>query len=184
MIDWKRLRTDGAYCNQVVTDLVTKHQYALVEYCATWLGVALAEDVTQQVFIVIWQKLPTFQPHQPIEHWLYAIAKKECQRVYRNTSRRREIVADFDHEIREIAHRQESQPPEALMEAEQHRARLVDSLRQLRDEDRLLLHLRYRRSLTVADIADTLGTSVKAMEKRLERARGRLREYMGDDTAF
>lgn len=184
MIDWERLRTDNAYRDTVVEVLVTKHQYDLVEYCAKWVGTALAEDVAQEVFIVVWQKLSTFQPHQPIEHWLYAITKKECQRVYRNTSRRRQIVADFDREIRDAAHRKDPQPPEALLEPERQLARLAKCLRQLRDADRLLLNLRYRRGFAVADIADTLDTSVKALEKRLERARRRLREYMGDDTAF
>ena len=182
MIDGKRLRTDDAYRHDVFVVLFDKYQSEIMEYCARRLGELLAEDVAQAVFQIVWTKLPQFEPYRPIEHWLYAIAKKECQRTFRNVSKRWVIDFAFRREIQEAAHSVSPPAPSVRLEHETHRRRLADGLARLRQEDRILLNMRYRRDLSMVDIAEVMGMSTKAVQKRLERARRQLREVMGGDT--
>jgi RNA polymerase sigma-70 factor (ECF subfamily) len=182
VIDWGRLRTDDAYRYDVFVALFDKYQPEIAEYCARRLGEVLAEDVAQAVFVIVWTKLPQFEPARPLEHWLYAIAKKECQRTFRNTAKRRFLDFAFRKDIQESAHSSRSPTPGTHVEREVRGSRLTAYLAALRQEDRILLNMRYRRGLSVVEIAEIMGTSEKAVQKRLERARGRLREVMNHDS--
>lgn len=181
MIDGEQLRKDAAYRHDVFVALFDKYRAEVAEYCARRLGEVLAEDVAQAVFQVVWAKLPRFTPDRPIEHWLYAIAKKECQRTFRNAAKRRVLDYAFRREIQAAAHRPEPTAPGTRLEQEAWHTRLADRLATLRPEDRIVLNMRYRRELSVKDIAETTGMSEKVVQKRLERARRRLREVMNDD---
>jgi RNA polymerase sigma factor (sigma-70 family) len=181
MIDGERLRMDVAYRHDVFVALFEKYQAEIAEYCERRLGEVLAEDVTQAVFRIVWTKLPQFALHHPIEHWLYAIAKKECQRTFRNTAKRRLLDFAFRKDIQEATHTPGPTPPGTRLEREAWRTRLAESLATLRPEDRILLNMRYRRELSVAEIAETTGMSEKTVQKRIERARRRLRKVMSDD---
>jgi RNA polymerase sigma-70 factor (ECF subfamily) len=181
MIDGERLRKDDAYRHEVFVALFDKYRAEIVEYCARRLGEVLAEDVTQAVFWIVWTKLPWFAPHRPIEYWLYAIAKKECQRTFRNVAKRRVLDYAFRKDIQEAAHSPGPTAPGTHLEREAWHTRLAESLITLRSEDRILLNMRYRRALSITEIAETTGMSEKTVQKRLERARRRLREVMRDD---
>jgi RNA polymerase sigma-70 factor (ECF subfamily) len=169
------------YRHHTFVALFDKYQAAIAEYCARRLGEVLAEDVTQAVFRIVWTKLPQFVPHRPIDHWLYAIAKKECQRAFRNAAKRRFLDVAFRKDIQEAAHSPGPTAPGTHLERAAWRARLAECLATLRHEDRILLNMRYRRELSLAEIAETTGMSEKTVQKRLERARRRLREMMSDD---
>jgi RNA polymerase sigma factor (sigma-70 family) len=60
------------------------------------------------------------------------------------------------------------------MEHASQEALLADCLSQLRDEERIVLTLRYWKEMPVDDIADVMGKSVAATRKRLLRAQQRL----------
>ncbi len=188
VIDWDRLPTDETYREQVMKELVEQCHYALINYCAARAGETLAEELAQQAFLIVWRKLAGFRPRpglkKPLEAWLYAIAARECKQAWRNQARRRQIRADFSRDIRQAVHLERPVSPDYLSEFEAGEARAVELSRcldRLAESDRLILILYYRRGLSVADIADTLGKSTKAVQKQLERARQRLRECITDD---
>src|SRR5688572_2118971 len=57
-------------------------------------------------------------------------------------------------------------------------ARMTRSLELLGEEDRVLLTQKYVEGLSVREIAESLGSSEKAVESRLTRARGRMKEIL------
>jgi RNA polymerase sigma factor (sigma-70 family) len=64
------------------------------------------------------------------------------------------------------------------MEHASQEALLADCLSRLRDEERIVLTLRYWKEMPMDDIADVMGKSIAATRKRLLRAQQRLRELM------
>jgi RNA polymerase sigma-70 factor, ECF subfamily len=58
--------------------------------------------------------------------------------------------------------------------------RLATSLTQLPELERIVLHWRFHRGLSVAESAEALGMSEAAVRKRLQRALRRLKEMMDD----
>jgi len=178
VIEQQRLH-DEDYRWDVVAALMHEHGDAIMQFCLTWLGEGLAEEITQEVFVTAWQMLPKYRPEAPLRTWLFGIARNKCQQMYRNRARRQAIARTFVTEIRIHAHAEESDPQGGgEADAAALRTRLQASLAQLRDEDRMLLSLWYWKELPVTEIADIMGKSVAAVRKRLTRAQQRLKEIM------
>jgi RNA polymerase sigma-70 factor (ECF subfamily) len=178
-VDWTRIH-DGGYRWEVVEALMRHHAGAIMQHCTTWLGEGLAEEITQEVFVAAWEQLPRFRPVAPLRTWLFGIAHKKCQQAYRNRARRQAIARTFLDDIQHGMHTDPSLMPEGHAAQVSEHARLHASLAALRDEERILLTLRYWKELSVADIADIVGKSESAARKRLDRAVKRLRAQMLD----
>jgi RNA polymerase sigma-70 factor (ECF subfamily) len=166
MIDRQRLH-DDAYRWEVVAALMRDHASAIMQYCLTWLGTGLAEEVTQDVFVTAWQGLTRYQPEASLRTWLFGIAHHKCQQAYRNRARRQAIAQTFGDEIQSRVHMEESTTPEDLLTHAAEQARLHDQLTQLPNEDRILLTLWYWKELPVAEIAEIMGKPEAAIRKRL-----------------
>jgi RNA polymerase sigma-70 factor (ECF subfamily) len=177
MIDPQRLHEE-AYRWEVVAALLQDHGYEVLRYCVTWLGEGLAEEVTQEVFVTAWERLPTYRPEGPLRAWLFGIAKHKCQQTYRNRARRAAIDQDALTAIRARAQAERPKSPEEHVAQAALATRLHESLRKLPGEDRILLTLWYWKELPVAEIADIMGKTEAAIRKRLTRAQQRLKELM------
>lgn len=177
LIDRQRVH-EAEYRREVVETLVRAHAAVIMRYCTAWLGEGLAEEVTQEVFVTAWEKLPTYRPEASIDKWLLGIARHQCQRAHRNRQRRHAIDRAFLEDIRREAHAETPATPEHLLTQAPLETWLHDSLSTLHEPERMLLILHYWKGLAVPDIADVMSASARAIQKRLERARKRLREIM------
>lgn len=72
--------------------------------------------------------------------------------------------------------------PEDLLVDQHQSALLAHGLAHLRDDERLLLNLRYYKGLPVTEVAELVGKSEVVVRKRLVRALQRLRALI--DTAM
>jgi RNA polymerase sigma-70 factor (ECF subfamily) len=169
---------DEAYRWEVVSQLMQENGDAIAQFCRSWLSEGLAEEVTQEVFVAAWENLPKYRPQASLRTWLFGIARNKCQQMYRNRARRQEIGRTFLDEIHARAHADRPVSPDALMEHASQEALLADCLSRLRDEERIVLTLRYWKEMPMDDIADVMGKSIAATRKRLLRAQQRLRELM------
>jgi RNA polymerase sigma factor (sigma-70 family) len=178
-IDWQRLEDDHYYA-AVCTTLYETHQRGLLRYCAARLGDALGAEVMQEVFVTMVHTLRTYRPGVPVEGWLFGMAKQKCQQALRNRMRRQDIVTAFGKEIWRQVQAEPSSPPGDGLEARERAAHLATSLTKLPELERLVLHWRFHRGLSVAESAEALGMSEAAVRKRLQRALRRLKELMDD----
>jgi RNA polymerase sigma factor (sigma-70 family) len=177
VIDLQRLRDEG-YRDEVVVTLIRDHGDAIMRFCVARLGEAVAEEVTQEVFVAAWEGLPRYRPEVSLQAWLFGIARNKCQQSYRNRARRQAIDEEQLEVIQERAHAQEPRSPEdALADANLH-GQLHDNLRKLPSEDRIVLTLWYWKELPLVEIADIMGKTEAAIRKRLTRAQQRLKELM------
>jgi RNA polymerase sigma-70 factor, ECF subfamily len=178
-IDWQRLE-DGDYYAAVCTQLYETHQRGLLRYCAARLGDALGAEVMQEVFVTMVTTLRTYRPGPPVEGWLFGMAKQKCQQALRNRTRRQDIATAFGKDIWQQLHAEASPLPGAGMEAREQATHLATSLTKLPELERIVLHWRFHRGLSVAESAEALGMSEAAVRKRLQRALRRLKELMDD----
>jgi RNA polymerase sigma-70 factor (ECF subfamily) len=181
-IDRTRLQ-DETYRYEVLTTLVRDYQDRVFRYCVTRLGEGYGEEVAQEVFLTAWENLPKFRQEAAIETWLVGIAKYKCIQTLRNRARRRAIAGAFEVDIREYAHSEAPEAPEHMALAQTQLARLAHCLAQLRDDERILLNLRYTKGLSIAEIVELVGKSEVAVRKRLLRALQRLREMVDETSA-
>jgi RNA polymerase sigma-70 factor, ECF subfamily len=178
-IDWQRLEDDNYYAS-VCTTLYETYWRGMLRYCVTRLGDALGEDVMQDVFVTMVRTLRTYRPGPPVEGWLFGMAKQKCQQTLRNRTRRQDIANAFGKDIWQRLHAEASSPPGAGLEAREQGTQLASSLTRLPDLERIVLHWRFHRGLSVAESAEALGLSEAAVRKRLQRALRRLKELMDD----
>ena len=133
-----------------------------------------AEDIVQDVFMVLWRKPPDLSDGRAaLGTWLYRVAANRSIDWLR---RKRPQPLD---EALELPSGEAG--PEALAAGEQV-ARSVDgALARLPDRQRLALTLTYYQGLSNIEAAEIMDVSVDALESLLSRARRRIKEELKDD---
>ena len=124
---------------------------------------ALAEDLTQETFLVALVATREGRPEALSMAWLMGVARHKMIDHYRKSTRderRASLLTAGTNDVDEL---------ESL--ADQEPARIVQSLCALSSEHRLVLVLKYLADLTVQQIARTLDRSPQAIESLLARAR-------------
>ena len=140
---------------------------------------AEAEDAAQEAFVKAYRALGRFRPGAPFRPWLLAVVANEARNRRKAAGQRASLAL----RAAGVPSRDASTSPEASVLAAERRAELLGALGDLRDEDRLVIGLRYFLGLSEAETAATLGCARGTVKSRLSRAIGRLRERMVQDDA-
>lgn len=127
---------------------------------------ALAEEITQSVFIDLSKNAGKLKPSQPLAAWLYLVTRRTAIDVIRQESRRR----SREQTASEIAAMTSHPAPWALVEP-----LLDEAMEALSETDRQALLLRYFASKSLREVGEFLGTSEDAAQKRISRALEQLR---------
>ncbi|MHC4777913.1 MAG: sigma-70 family RNA polymerase sigma factor [Planctomycetota bacterium] len=133
-----------------------------------------AEDVTQDVFLVILRKLAQYQEGRSFRAWSAAITVRTAQRAVR--SRKRQERRDHAVTIRSGPDGREEQAQAERKETAAQVDRLLDDLE---PEFRLPLALHYLEGFTHAEVGDALELPVGTVKSRIHRGLERLRAGAG-----
>jgi RNA polymerase sigma factor (sigma-70 family) len=147
--------------------LVTRHVNLVYATALRQVGdTALAEEITQNVFIALARKAPRLAGIQTLAGWLHRTAIFEAKarvRAELRRGRREEMAAEAA-----ALQREGTSPLEALVPL------LDEGLLNLRDGDRLALVLRFFEERSLRDVGAALGVDEDAARKRVSRALERL----------
>jgi RNA polymerase sigma factor (sigma-70 family) len=131
---------------------------------------ALAEDVTQAVFLLYWQKGVGIEPEGKLAGWLYR-AVRYCSA----NALRLEKIRQWHEREAAMEKQQASERSAGWSEVEGELEGAVD---RLSEQDRQVVVLRFYRELSLEEVSEALGIGEAAAQKRVERAVGRLREAL------
>lgn len=135
-----------------------------------------AEDVVQVALTRIWTLAGRFDPNRgSVEGWFRRIVINLC--LDRRRAARPSVPLEFAAAVASAA----PDPLEAALAADR-RARLQAAMATLLPRQRAALAMFHGEGLTMAEIAEMLDTTPKAVEGLLGRARMALRTLMGVDT--
>lgn len=140
-----------------------------------------AEDIAQIVFLDVFKNLHTFRGSAKLSTWIYRITLTKCIDFTRKQKRRSKIlqIKDFfsltghEKEYRDMA-----QSPDKQYVANEQKSILYSALEKLPDSQRSALLLSKIEGLGQQEIADTLGTTIPAVESLLHRAKTTLRKTL------
>ena len=136
-------------------------QTPLGRYVRAAVGDAtLAEDVLQEVFILIYRKLYWLRDPELFRPWAYRIASRE---VIRQLKRRRRWPAQFDEDF--SPEQFAAEPTEAR--DDEWAARLPELLSRVSPASRMVLVLHYLDEMPLAEVADVLGLPLGTAKSRL-----------------
>ena len=140
-----------------------------------------AEDVTQEVFVQLYESIDTFKGESKLSTWLYRIAVSKAMDHLRKKKRKKrfafiqslfgandELVhdpPDFDH------------PGVKLDNKEQARA-LFQAIEQLPENQKVAFTLHRIEGLNYQEISEIMKTTVASVESLLHRSRKNLRKIL------
>ena len=132
-----------------------------------------AEDVTQDVFLEVWRKAPSFDEGRgSAKTWVMTIAhRRAVDAVRRNESQKR---YDVQATVDEVSH---DEPADRLLEDEEHTAvrGCLDTLTELQLES---VRLAYFNGYTYAEVATLLGKPLPTIKTRMRDGLIRLRDCL------
>jgi RNA polymerase sigma-70 factor (ECF subfamily) len=157
--------------------LVERHQEPVFRLVASILGPFAdtdAEELTQEVFVRVHERLSTFRGESRFSTWLHRLAYN------RTIERRRRARLRALHVPCEDLESSEAAPPtdgplEAALDHERERA-VAALVEGLPDVYRSVVHMRYWMDQSIGEIAEALGVPAGTVKSYLARARERLRE--------
>jgi len=127
-----------------------------------------AEEVMQEVGLIMWQKFDQFEPGTSFRHWAFQIARFEAMNFRRKKRRDRHLFSD--KLVRLLA--DEADEHAAVLEEE--RRVLAHCIAKLAPRDRHVLSACYREGATIAAYAESVGRTANAVRKHLARIRAAL----------
>jgi RNA polymerase sigma-70 factor (ECF subfamily) len=125
---------------------------------------ALAEDLTQEVFLRVFQGLPKFSLRSKFTTWLFQVTKNRVLDELRASERRPRLTVALD-----------DVPPLEVVDAPMERVEAVDavwrSVRELNVDLKMALLLRDVVGLSYTEIADSLEITLATVKWRIYKAR-------------
>ncbi len=133
-----------------------------------------ANDVTQDVFLKVAERLDEYDPQYRFFSWIYRIAVNEALNLARQNGR----VEALDDEI-DIPDSERANPERKVAEA-QLSSRIRSALMRMSINDRVVLSLRHFSECSYQEIGQILDIDDKTVKSRLFEARQRLRDMLED----
>lgn len=160
-------------------ELVTRYQAlaARTAYVITGSD-ADAEEAAQEGFVKAFYALDRFRAGAPFRPWLLRIVANEAINRRKAAGRRPTVGLSV---VLDRASGDTALSPEALALAHERREVVLDALRRMREEDRLVIAYRYFFDLSEVEMAEALGVARGTVKSRLSRAIARLRAAMEGD---
>ncbi len=152
-------------------ELLRSIQNRLFRYIFRLVGEhGLAEDVTQEVFLIIYRKLRWLENPQLFRAWAYRIASREAFRRLKKERRWAEQIRD-EEVLEQIsaAEMTEIYEPELI-------EKIPTLLREISPASRAVLILHYLDELPLSQIADILDISIGTVKSRLAYGLASLRK--------
>ena len=160
------------------TELVKKYQKPV--HALAWRKIGdfhIAEEITQDTFLKVYQKLHTLKDPNRFSGWLYVITTRRCYAWLRKKRIRTQPLEETETSMiqRDIysKHVIEERTKTAVQTQREVVKRL---LAKLKESERTVMTLHYLGEMTVEEISKFLGVSAGTIKSRLQRARHRLQK--------
>ncbi len=158
--------------------LVRKYQKPVHAY--VWRKIDdfhIAEEITQDIFLRVYEKLQTLKDPNKFVRWLFVIAARQCFAWY---EKKRIPTQSLDAmpaaELEGLAYSQYHAKQQQEFVSEQQREVVKNLLQKLPVNERTTVSLHYLNDMTCEDISNSMGVSPNTVKSRLHRARKRLQQ--------
>ncbi len=135
-----------------------------------------AEDLTMDVFCVVWRKFDTFDESKAsFQTWLYVIVNNKLKNYYRDKKENVEFDDAFMGEEDQIDDTLEA------IQLQELREHLYNALDELNEMQRKIVIYRYFNDMNASEIALELGIAPGNVRIMLKRAMDKIRDYFDDN---
>ena len=156
--------------------LVQKYQKPVHAFVWRKIGdYHIAEEITQDIFLRVYQKLDTLKNQDSFAGWLYVIAARYCFAwLEKKRIPMKSLEAMPAEELEDLAYTQHHENQQNEIASERQREAVEHLLQKLPASERTTITLHYFDDMTCEDISQSMGVSTNTVKSRLHRARKRL----------
>ena len=159
-------------------ELVKKYQKQV--HVLAWRKIGdfhIAEDITQDVFLKVYQRLHTLKDLNQFSGWLYVITTNLCNTWLSKNRIHYQVSEDIETTLieRDVYSRHITEE-RVKTSVEAQREVVKRLLAKLKESERTVMTLHYLAEMTVEEISKFLGVSAGTIKSRLQRARNRLQK--------
>jgi RNA polymerase sigma-70 factor (ECF subfamily) len=167
---------DNTSFNQIYTEYVSMVYNLCLSY---FQNIEEAEEVTQDVFVKVYQKFDSFKGNSTLKTWIYRItinncldfikAKKRVKRfgffttLFTENQNERKGLINFNH-------------PGVLLEDKEALEILFNQINELPEKQKTALILKSVEGMSQKEIAEVMNASEKSIESLLSRSRSNLKK--------
>ena len=163
-------------------ELVRRYQRPIVAYVYRMVGdYDSALDLTQEVFIRIYNSLGRYRPEFKFSTWIYRIAHNAAIDHLRRSDSSRTEDLEVEGEGGQTFQRplaSKAPTPEQLSERNERRGEIEEVIRQLPPAYRELIVLRHAHDFSYDEIAEVTGLPLGTVKNRIFRAREAMRAHL------
>lgn len=165
--------------------LVQQHQRRVYNVCLSLLQHAEdAEDVTQEVFIEVYESISRFKGAAKLSTWLYRVSTTKCLDHLRAKKRKKRfgiVLTLFGTESNEPLYEQSSfEHPGIALEKKENSKILFAAINRLPENQRTAFTLHKIENLSYKEVADAMNLSLASVESLLFRAKQNLQKLLQD----
>ena len=133
-----------------------------------------SNDLTQEVFIKVWNGLDNFRGDSQLYTWFYRIATNECLNFLNKKKRFFLPIGDVEAEL-------VGKLEDPLISGDEIQLKLQKALLKLPAKQRLVFNMKYYDELKYEEISKILGTSVGALKASYHLAVKKIEAYVSKD---
>jgi RNA polymerase sigma-70 factor (ECF subfamily) len=137
-----------------------------------------ANDVTQDVFIKIWQNLDKFRADSKLYTWIYRIAVNESLTFIQKKRKKNQISLE-DNQL--LVNSFDKGVKSGYIDGEEIELKLQKAILQLPDKQRLVFDMRYFDKLSYEDISEITGTTVGGLKATYHVAMKKVEQSLKED---
>ncbi len=161
-------------------ELVRRYQRPIAAYVYRMVGdYDAALDLTQEVFIKVYNSLARYRSEFKFSTWIYKIAHNaSIDYLRRHIVREQALCSSIDGDRREISIESRRLTPEQESERRERRSEIESVVQLLPAAYRELIALRHSHDLSYDEIAEVTGLPLGTVKNRLFRAREAMRDQL------
>jgi RNA polymerase sigma-70 factor (ECF subfamily) len=172
--------------------IVTRYYAKILKFCAYTLGMGLAEDCTQDIFLILYENMDRLNNYDNIGGWLYKtadnISKRYAASVRKERKKRAAPAENAEDGAQDwadsLAAKTIRGEEEAAAEEQAIALAAAGIGKRLKPNDEQILELAFRQKRPLKEVAARLGLSMSAVKSRSSRLRHKIsalaRELLAD----
>lgn len=170
---------------QEFISIYEEHKSMVYNLCLNYLkNKEDAEEIVQDVFIKVFEKLDSFKGESSLKTWVYRITINLCKDKIKSRSRKKRGflfggIFNADEQLEHLSI--EFNHPGVLLEDKEALEALFNVIDQLPPNQKTAILLRSTEHLSIKEIAEVMNMSEKAVESLLSRAKKSLKEIKTKD---
>ncbi len=160
--------------------IVEEYQSMVFTICVNMLKErALAEEAAQDVFVKVYKNLKSFARKSSFKTWIYRIAYRTAIDYHRK-KRYHNVSIDQQDQPMQLA--DDHSNAQELLERQDEMKTLESAMKQLDNDDNLLLSLYYFQEKNIQEVAKITGLTESNVKIKLFRIRKKLRSLLQNST--